>query len=104
MENIMQSLKVVPVKSPQGNFVKNQYVIFTAEGKFFQSYEDTVAFIPADPLQKTILDEKYWDGSPTTLRYLEEFLMASHGKILVRIDQDEYIMGHLNEENFLVLT
>ena len=64
-----------------GNAVKNQIVINTNKGIYFQSYKSVVCFVPHGDLetiwrnkQKPILG-KDWDYSRTTVKHLKTFLI-----------------------------
>ena len=54
------------------NLAKNQFVIDTENGKFFQSYESLIAFKPNDGSTPVVTGK--WNYSATTLRYLKQFL------------------------------
>jgi hypothetical protein len=84
--------------------VKNQFEIFTEDGKYFQSYSTIIAFKPYDFLAgyygvdpgKTILDNQ-WDYSRTTTKYLNRFLGTSgKAEIEKRIKAGDYAMADLN--------
>lgn len=57
--------------------VKNQWIITRPEGKYFQSYNSLVAFIPNDKRKKILLDAATWKCSLTTTRFLDWFLAVS---------------------------
>jgi len=102
-------MKVTNMISPQGNKVVNQYIIETNQGKYFQSYESMIAFIPNNPRKlyldnrdnkkwNILLDETYWDYSRTSLKYLNIFLgTTSKKQIEQRIKSGEYILTDLNK-------
>jgi len=83
---------------------KNQFIIETDFGTHFQSYGFIIAYIPIDPLAKygliapIQLDEKYWDYSPTTSKYLFKFLRITGGRkeILDGIQSGKYVLTNLN--------
>ena len=70
-------MKTVNVKVEQfegrNGAVKNQFIIRTSEGNYFQSYNSIIAFIPFMG-RKIQLDETYWDYSVTTGKYRNQFL------------------------------
>lgn len=74
--------------------VKNQFVITSNEGKYFQSYESVIVFIPNDG--KVQLDQKYWDYSKTTGKYRNQFLNEDKKATQQKIDSGEYILTNLN--------
>ena len=77
---------------------KNQFTIDTDHGTYFQSYKSIIAFIPADYKEPTVLDEKFWDYSVTTSKYLNKFLRVTGGRkeVLAGIKSGKYILGNLN--------
>lgn len=87
--------KVYNMKSPNGNDVPNQFEIYTDDGAYFQSYRSVIAFKPCGG--KIQLDEKYWDYSRTTSKYLNQFLRVSGKKeIGQKIKAGEYELANLN--------
>ena len=48
-------MRVENMRSPNGNQVPNQFIIWTDKGKYFQSYNSIIAFI--DNNGKVFLDE-----------------------------------------------
>ena len=65
--------KVRQMKSVRsGKPVANQFIIYTDEGNYFQSYDSVIAFKGDD--NKITLDEYYWDYSRTTGVYRNQFL------------------------------
>ena len=51
--------KVKNMYSGSGNPVANQFIIYTDEGTYFQSYDSVIAF--RDNNSKITLDDYYWD-------------------------------------------
>ena len=86
-----------------GRAVPNQFIIITDAGRYFQSYDSIIVFIPsntdwaADHNGKTQLDEKYWDYSVTTGRYRNQFLGETRKETQVKIDSGEYVLTDLNK-------
>jgi hypothetical protein len=74
--------------------VANQLVIRTKTGKFFQSYNSMVAFIPKKG--KIKLDEKFWNYSATTSKYRNKFLGEDTLETQKKIDKGEYKLVDLN--------
>jgi hypothetical protein len=58
--------------SANGNSVPNQFIIHSAHGKLFRSYDSNIAFKPND--ESTVYLGKDWKYSRTTLKYLNRFL------------------------------
>ena len=77
-----------------GNPVANQFVIYTDEGTYFQSYNSVIAF--RDNERKITLDEYYWDYSRTTGKYRNEFLGEHIAQTRAKIESDEYKLADLN--------
>jgi hypothetical protein len=79
-----------------GREVSNQFEIQTSEGRFFQSYDSIIVFIPADrsPIQ---LDECYWNYSKTTSKYRNEFLRETTKETQAKIDSGVYKLVNLNQ-------
>lgn len=74
----------------------NQYIIRTGGAEVFRSYDVVVAVRTDDG---TILDEKYWDYSRTTTKYLVRFLrLGEGGKRIIegRIEAGLYRLADLN--------
>lgn len=88
-------MKVENLESAQGNKVANQFEVTTDNGKFFQSYESVIAYIPNDgsPVQ---LDAKYWDYSKTTGKYRNIFLGEDKKATERKIKAGVYILTNLN--------
>lgn len=81
--------------------VKNQFIITTDEGKYFQSYDSIIAFIPFVQDMNTedgtiLLDETYWDYSTTTGKYRNLFLGEDTKTIKSKIASGEYQLVNLN--------
>lgn len=89
-------IKVKNLVSVNGNAVPNQFEITTERGKYFQSYDSTIIFIPLDQNRKTELDERYWDYSITTSKYRNRFLGENKPTTLKKIESGEYILTNLN--------
>lgn len=72
-------IKVKQMKSSSGNAIANQYVLYSHNAKYFQSYNTLVAKKVDSPHGTvTVLQEGYWDMySTTTNKYLNNFLGTS---------------------------
>jgi len=77
-----------------GNPVANQFVIYTDEGTYFQSYDSVTAF--RDNNRKIILDSYYWDYSRTTSKYRNQFLGEYIADTRKKIESGEYKLENLN--------
>ena len=80
--------------SSSGNPVANQFVIYTDEGTYFQSYNSVIAF--RDNERKITLDEYYWDYSRTTGKYRNQFLGEGIVDTRAKIESGEYELADLN--------
>ena len=82
------------VKVSQFGEVKNQFIISTNEGVYFQSYNSIIALKSKG---KTYLDKNTWDYSVTTGRYRNEFLGDSGiNETRKKIASGKYILRNLN--------
>ena len=79
--------------SRSGNHVANQFIIYTAEGKYFQSYDSVIV---ANNSGKITLDNNTWDYSRTTSKYRNEFLGEGIAETRAKIESGEYTLAKLN--------
>ena len=87
--------KVRQMKSnSSGNPVANQFIIYTPEGNYFQSYDSVIAFRANDG--KITLDKYYWNYSKTTSKYRNEFLGEYIAETRSKIESGEYKLADLN--------
>jgi ABC-type Fe3+ transport system substrate-binding protein len=75
--------------------VKNQFILSTPEGIYFQSYNSIIAFKPHGK-GNTKLDSKYWDYSKTTGKYRNQFLGENKAETEKKIAAGEYELTDLN--------
>ena len=68
--------RVRQIYSRGGNPAPNQFIIYTPEGTYFQSYTSPIAF--RAPHGKIQLDEDTWNYSRTPGKYRTEFLGDSN--------------------------
>ena len=87
-------MKVENMRSPNGNQVPNQFIIWTDKGKYFQSYRVIIAFI--DNNNNVFLDKDYWDYSRTTGKYRNIFLGENKKVTEEKIKSGEYKLKELN--------
>ena len=83
-------MRVANMTSNKGNKIANQFVIDTEKGIYFQSYRSIIAFCSNDG--KVTLDEKFWDYSTKTGKYLHEGIAETRKKIKSGI----YVLTNLN--------
>lgn len=74
--------------------VKNQFILTTPEGRYFQSYNSIIAFISCDG--KVKIDKTYWDYSKTTGKYRNQFLGENKAETLANIQSGKYELTDLN--------
>jgi hypothetical protein len=67
--------------------VKNQFVIYTEKGTFFQSYDSPIVFISNSG--KTYISD-HWDYSVTTGKYRNKFLGETKKETSRKIDFGDY--------------
>lgn len=91
----LPTVKVKQMRSPNSNnYVANQFIIYTDDGTYFQSYNSIIAF--CDKQGQTWLDKYYWDYSRTTSRYRNEFLGETTKETRAKIKSGEYKLANLN--------
>ena len=65
-------LKIMNMQTDRDNYAPNQFIIYTNEGKWFQSYTSMIAFVPKN--NSVIHIGGDYDYSRTTMKYLCKFL------------------------------
>jgi hypothetical protein len=78
-----------------GRPVANQFIIYTSEGKYFQSYDSVIAF--KDNEGNVTLDDYTWDYSRTTGKYRNEFLGEGIVDTRSKIESGKYKLENLNK-------
>lgn len=74
--------------------VKNQFIIKTINGVYFQSYNTVVAF--KDNNGNIELDRESWDYSKTTGKYRNQFLRETKKETEAKINNGTYQLVNLN--------
>jgi hypothetical protein len=88
-------IKVKQMTSPRSSrSVANQFIIYTNEGRYFQSYDSIIAL--RNNNGKITLDEYYWNYSRTTGKYRNEFLGEYIEETRAKIESGEYELEDLN--------
>ena len=77
-----------------GRPVANQFIIYTSEGRYFQSYDSIIAF--KDNEGNVTLDLYDWNYSRTTGKYRIEFLGEYIADTRAKIESGEYKLENLN--------
>ena len=85
----MKAPTVLNMKSSRGNKVPNQFIIWTDEEQFFQSYQTIIG--RRDNEGNVTLDKNRWNYSVTTSRYRNQWLGMNTKQvkdaILIRTDK-----------------
>lgn len=89
----MNNIKVEQMEGNNGP-VKNQFLIYTQEGVYFQSYNTLIAFRNRNG--KVTLDRDSWDYSVTTGKYRNIFLGEDKKTTESKIKTGVYILADLN--------
>ena len=92
----MENVKIQNMKASNGNKAANQFEIFAENGKYFQSYQTVIAFIPYKSNEKIKLDSEAWDYSRTTGKYRNMFLRETKKETEAKIKSGEYELTDLN--------
>lgn len=83
----------IVMKSPKGFSRPDQKILYTSEGKIFNSYDKNIVLIQDG---QVYLDEKYWSCSRTTGKYRNMFLDESITKTKSKINKGIYKFKDLN--------
>jgi hypothetical protein len=86
----MKRTKIIQMLGRTGQPAANQFLIFTKEGTYFQSYKSIIAF-------NIQLDSYYWDYSATTGKYRNDFLGEGIADTRAKIESKEYFLTNLNK-------
>jgi hypothetical protein len=89
-------IKVESMYNKKGNKVVNQFILYTDEGRYFQSYNSIIAFIPYDKNKKRQLDKNTWAYSVTTSKYRNLFLNETTKQTEQKLKQGIYELTDLN--------
>ena len=91
-------MKIEQMTGENGNQVKNQFIIYTSEATYFQSYKSIIVKTTFEEgKRKVYLDKTYWDYSKTTSKYRNQFLGESTKEIKKKIKDGIYQLANLNE-------
>ena len=85
---------VLNMKSSKGNKVPNQFIIWTDEDQFFQSYQTIIG--RRDNEGNVSLDKNRWDYSVTTSKYRNQWLGMNTKEIKKAIDDGTIQLVNLN--------
>ena len=81
------------LESTNGNKVANQFIIYTDNGRIFQSYDSVIVEIKNS---EVTLDEYYWNYSKTTSKYRNIFLGETTKETEAKIKNGTYKLAKLN--------
>ena len=90
----MKAPTVLNMKSSKGNKVPNQFIIWTDEEQFFQSYQTIIG--RRDNEGNVSLDKNRWDYSVTTSKYRNQWLGMNTKEIKKAIDDGTIQLVNLN--------
>ena len=90
----MKAPTVLNMKSSRGNKVPNQFIIWTEEEQFFQSYQTIIG--KRDNEGNVFLDQNRWDYSVTTSRYRNQWLGMNTKEVKKAIDDGTIKLINLN--------
>lgn len=98
--------KATRMTSNGGHPVKNQWLIETDRGVFFQSYNSIIAYrlkgkSKLNPEGQVWLDRGLWNCSSTTARYRRSFLGEGVDETRAKITSGKYKFYYLNTFNVL---
>lgn len=85
-------MQVQNMTSNKGNLIPNQFIINNSKGRYFQSYQSMIVFIPNDSNKPTELGED-WNYSRTTSKYRNDFLNESSEEIKRKLKEGIYILN-----------
>ena len=90
----MKAPTVLNMKSSRGNKVPNQFIIWTDEEQFFQSYQTIIG--RRDNEGNVTLDKNRWDYSVTTSRYRNLWLGMNTKQVKDAIKSGSIVLENLN--------
>tara|TARA_R100000541_G_scaffold56960_1_gene66745 strand:+ start:103 stop:423 length:321 start_codon:yes stop_codon:yes gene_type:complete len=91
----LMNIQVSNLISDSGNNIANQFSITTNKGRYFQSYETMIAFVPYHGLVQ--LDSNYWNYSRTTSKYRNKFLGLTTDQTKKQIADGTIKLTNLNK-------
>jgi len=90
-------MKIENMTGEKGNKIANQFMIYTPEATYFQSYNSIIVKTTfEDDKRKIYLDENYWDYSKTTSKYRNLFLGEDTKTTRAKIKSGQYTLVNLN--------
>jgi ABC-type Fe3+ transport system substrate-binding protein len=90
-------MKAFNMASSNGRKVPNQIIIMDGNKRYFQSYNVIISMTDTSKdFCQTYLDEKYWNYSKTTSKYLNKYLGMTSKHVKNAIERGELILTNLN--------
>ena len=90
-------MKVSQIKNDNGRPVPNQFILYTPEATYFQSYDSIIVKTTFEDGERVVyLDSTYWKYSKTTSRWRNAFLGESSKEIEAKVKSGEYKLVNLN--------
>jgi hypothetical protein len=90
-------MKIENMTSGNGNKVPNQFILYTPEATYFQSYNSVIVKTTfEDDKRIVILDSYYWNYSKTTSKYRNQFLGETTKETEKKIKDGIYRLEDLN--------
>tara|TARA_R110002050_G_scaffold251981_1_gene390222 strand:+ start:235 stop:507 length:273 start_codon:yes stop_codon:yes gene_type:complete len=90
-------MKAYNMTSSKGRKVPNQIIMYGNSKMYFQSYNVIVAMSDSsEDFCQTYLDEKYWNYSKTTSKYLNKYLGMTSPQVKNAIKRGGLILTNLN--------
>ncbi len=92
------NIKISNIKNSKGNNIPNQFIIYTPEATFFQSYNSIIVKITFENGERVVyLDKNDWDYSKTTGKYRNQFLGETKKETEKKIKNGVYKLVNLND-------
>jgi len=92
------NIKISNIKNSKGNNIPNQFIIYTPEATYFQSYNSIIVKTTFENDERVVyLDENDWDYSKTTGKYRNQFLGENKKETEKKIKNGTYKLVNLND-------
>jgi len=92
------NIKISNIKNSKGNNIPNQFIIYTPEATYFQSYNSIIVKTTFENDERVVyLDENDWDYSKTTGKYRNQFLGETKKETEKKIKNGVYKLVNLND-------
>lgn len=91
-------MKVVNMKGKNGREIPNQFIIFTPEATYFQSYKSIIVKTTFEDGVRVVYLGNDWEYSRTTAKYRNQFLGETTKEIEAKIKSGVYKVVDLDNE------